>query len=45
MADLAEAAQLSKQTLSSIVDQLERSGYVRRLPDPRDERARLVTLR
>ncbi len=44
LADLAEAAQLSKQTLGSIVDQLERAGYVRRVPDPHDARARLVTV-
>jgi DNA-binding MarR family transcriptional regulator len=44
LAELAEAAQLSKQTLGSIVDQLERTGYVRRVPDPSDARARLVTV-
>ncbi len=42
LTDLAEAAQVTKQTASFIVDQLERSGYVRRTPDPRDARARLV---
>jgi DNA-binding MarR family transcriptional regulator len=44
LAELAEASQLSKQTVGSIVDQLERAGYVRRVPDPTDARARLVTL-
>jgi len=44
LAELAEAAQVSKQTVGSIVDQLERSGYVRRVPDPSDARARLVTV-
>ena len=44
MSALAESAQLSKQTLTSIVDQLERRGYVRRTPDPADARARLVTI-
>jgi DNA-binding MarR family transcriptional regulator len=44
LADLAAAAQASKQTVGSIVDQLERAGYVRRVPDPSDARARLVTL-
>jgi DNA-binding MarR family transcriptional regulator len=44
LAELAEAAEVSKQTVGSIVDQLERAGYVRRVPDPRDARARLVTL-
>jgi DNA-binding MarR family transcriptional regulator len=44
LAELAEAAQVSKQTVGSIVDQLERAGYVQRIPDPRDARARLVTM-
>jgi DNA-binding MarR family transcriptional regulator len=44
LAELAEAAQVSKQTVGSIVDQLERAGYVRRRPDPADARARLVTI-
>jgi DNA-binding MarR family transcriptional regulator len=42
--ELAEAAQLSKQTLGSILDQLEQAGYVARVPDPTDGRARLVTI-
>jgi DNA-binding MarR family transcriptional regulator len=42
--ELAEAAQLSKQTLGSILDGLEEAGYVARVPDPTDGRARLVTL-
>lgn len=41
--DLAEQARVTKQTVTFLVDQLERSGYVRRVPDPRDARARLVT--
>lgn len=44
LADLAQAAQLPKQTVGSIVDQLERAGYVRRVPDPDDARARRVTI-
>jgi DNA-binding MarR family transcriptional regulator len=44
LAELAEASQVSKQTVGSIVDQLELAGYVRRIPDPSDARARLVTL-
>ena len=44
MSELAEAAQVSKQTLTSIVDQLEKAGYVRRTPDPSDARARLVQI-
>ena len=44
LGELAAAAQVSKQTLGSIVDQLERSGYVHRIPDPTDARARLVVI-
>lgn len=42
--ELARAAQVSKQTLGSIVDQLQKAGYVRREPDPSDARARLVVI-
>ena len=44
LSTLARAAQLSKQTVGSIVDQLEQSGYVRRIPDPADARAKLVVV-
>jgi DNA-binding MarR family transcriptional regulator len=44
LSELAQASQLSKQTVGSIVDQLERAGYVRRDPDPTDARARLVVM-
>jgi DNA-binding MarR family transcriptional regulator len=40
--DLAEQARVTKQTVSFLVNQLERAGYVRRTPDPIDARARLV---
>jgi MarR family len=36
---LAEAARITKQTAGALVDQLERSGYVVRRPDPTDARA------
>lgn len=42
--DLAEQAGVTKQTAGYLVDQLERAGYVRRVPDPTDARARLVQL-
>jgi DNA-binding MarR family transcriptional regulator len=41
---LAERAQVAKQTATALVDKLERAGYVRRVPDPSDGRARLVRL-
>jgi DNA-binding MarR family transcriptional regulator len=44
LTELAEAAQVTKQTAGFLVDQLERSGYVRRTPDPTDARARLVRI-
>jgi DNA-binding MarR family transcriptional regulator len=42
--DLAESARITKQTAGFLVDQLERAGYVRRVPDPADARARLVRI-
>jgi DNA-binding MarR family transcriptional regulator len=42
--DLAEQAQVTKQTAGFLVDQLERAGYVDRVPDPTDGRARLVRI-
>jgi DNA-binding MarR family transcriptional regulator len=42
--DLAEQARVTKQTAGFLVDQLERAGYVRRVPDPTDARARLVQI-
>lgn len=42
--ELAEQAQVTKQTAGALIDELERSGYVVRRPDPADARARLVTL-
>ena len=44
LTELAAAAQVTKQTASFLVDQLERAGYVRRTPDPTDARARLVRI-
>ena len=42
LTELAEQAQVTKQTAGFLVDQLERAGYVERRPDPTDGRARLV---
>lgn len=42
LTDLAAQAQVTKQSAGSLVDQLEARGYVERVPDPRDGRARLI---
>ncbi|AYC38484.1 MarR family winged helix-turn-helix transcriptional regulator [Streptomyces griseorubiginosus] len=44
LTELAEQAQITKQTAGFLVDQLEKAGYVVRVPDPTDKRARLVCL-
>jgi DNA-binding MarR family transcriptional regulator len=44
LTELAEQARITKQTAGFLVDQLARTGYVRRVPDPSDARARLVRI-
>lgn len=44
MADLAEKVVLSKSGLTTLVDRLESSGRLRRLPDPADRRATRITI-
>ena len=44
LSDLAEQAQVAKQTATALVDRLERAGYVERTVDPSDARARLVRI-
>ncbi len=44
LTDLAEQAQVTKQTASLLVDALEREGLVARVPDPADGRARLIRI-
>jgi DNA-binding MarR family transcriptional regulator len=39
---LAERAQVTKQSMAELVEHLERHGYVERVPDPADRRAKLV---
>jgi DNA-binding MarR family transcriptional regulator len=41
---LAELARVRKQSMAQAVEQLERTGYVERRPNPRDQRSRLVFL-
>jgi DNA-binding MarR family transcriptional regulator len=44
LTDLAEMAQVTKQTAGFLVDRLADAGYVERVPDPSDARARLVRI-
>ena len=44
LTDLAEQASITKQSAGFLVDQLERAGYVERVADPSDGRARLVRI-
>jgi DNA-binding MarR family transcriptional regulator len=39
---LARASRITKQSMSALVDHLEKHGYVERVPDPADARASLV---
>jgi DNA-binding MarR family transcriptional regulator len=39
---LAERAQMTKQAMAELVRHLETHGYVQRVPDPTDRRAKLV---
>jgi DNA-binding MarR family transcriptional regulator len=39
---LAERAQITKQSMAELVAHLEHHGYVERVPDPTDRRAKLV---
>lgn len=42
LTELAERAQVTKQTASLLVAALEQQGFVERVPDPADGRARLI---
>jgi len=44
LTNLAAAAQMTKQSAGVMVDELERFGYVRRVPDPTDGRARVIQI-
>lgn len=44
LTELAEQAQVTKQTAGFLVDQLAKAGWVERVPDPSDKRARLVRI-
>jgi DNA-binding MarR family transcriptional regulator len=44
LTELADAASMSLSSMQELVDDLERRGIVRREPDPRDRRAKLIVL-
>ena len=44
LTDLAESSGLSKQAVGEVVDDLEKLGYVERIQDPEDGRAKLIRL-
>jgi DNA-binding MarR family transcriptional regulator len=44
VSDLATRSHVRKQTMAQTVEQLERSGYVERRPNPADRRSQLVFL-
>jgi DNA-binding MarR family transcriptional regulator len=44
LTDLAGRAAMTKQAMGQLVDDLERLGYVERIPDPADGRAKIVRL-
>jgi DNA-binding MarR family transcriptional regulator len=44
LTDLAERSRITKQSVGEIVSDLEELGWVERVPDPADKRAKLVRL-
>ena len=44
LTDLAEQAQITKQSMGYLVDYLEERGYLERRPDPNDRRVALICL-
>ena len=44
LTDIAERSRITKQSVGEIVTDLEGLGYVERIPDPEDKRAKLVRL-
>jgi DNA-binding MarR family transcriptional regulator len=44
LTDLAERAMMTKQTVGEVVSDLEKLGYVERVPDPDDGRAKIIRL-
>ena len=44
LTELSERSGLTKQAIGEAVDELERLGYVTRVPDPLDRRAKIIKL-
>jgi DNA-binding MarR family transcriptional regulator len=44
LTDLAERAGMTKQTVGEMVNDLEERGYLERVPDPGDRRAKVISL-
>jgi DNA-binding MarR family transcriptional regulator len=44
LTDLADSAMMTKQTVGEVVSDLERRGYVERVPDPEDGRVKIIRL-
>ncbi|MCA9640952.1 MAG: winged helix-turn-helix transcriptional regulator [Myxococcales bacterium] len=44
LVDVAAKAGITKQSMAAIADELEVLGYIERLPDPSDGRARIIRL-
>jgi DNA-binding MarR family transcriptional regulator len=42
LTDLAERAQITVQSMGELIDTLERTGYVERIPEPADRRAKRI---
>src|SRR5215203_3465066 len=44
LTEIAERANMTKQSIGEIVDDLAARGYVKRIPDPNERRAKLICL-
>jgi len=44
LTDLAERAHMTKQSVGEVATDLEQRGYVERVPDPNDGRAKIIRL-
>lgn len=44
LSELADKLAISKQAVNQTINQIERAGYLRRIPDPHDGRAKLAVL-